>query len=100
MYQAKRVKVKLEMEIELNGGRRAKLNPKKSEEEEKGRNLFVLTESDPDMDFVHGLPENESSQRHCKVRRHFHHPKSLFSASFDASIQFQNQSPLSFSFCV
>lgn len=95
--------MKLEMEIELNGGRRAELNPKKSEEEEeeeKGRNLFVLTESDPDMDFVHGLPENESSQRHCKVRRHFHHPKSLFSASFDASIQFQNQSPLPFSFCV
>jgi len=46
---------------------------------EKGMNLFVLTKSDPDMEFVHGLPEHEGSKRHREVRRHFHHLSFFFS---------------------
>lgn len=29
--------------------------------------------SDPDMNFVHGLPEGESSQCHAKVGQNLHH---------------------------
>lgn len=49
---------------------------KQIEQSEGGKlnkNLFVLTESDPNMEFIHWLPEYEGPQRHCKERRHFHH---------------------------
>lgn len=42
-------------------------------EMEERRNLFVLMKGDPDVDFVHGLPENEGAQCHPEVRRHSHH---------------------------
>ena len=35
--------------------------------------LFVLVESNPDVDFVHSLPENEGTQRHSEEGCHFHH---------------------------
>jgi hypothetical protein len=46
--------------------------------DERGKNLFVLTKSDPDMDLIHGLPENESCQWHAEVRCNFHHSWSFF----------------------
>jgi len=67
----------------------------------KGKNLFVLMESDPDMDFVHGLPEHESTQRHREVRCHSHHLSSfssLFRFSFKSLLCYF--SLLSFFFCV
>ena len=45
-------------------------------------NLLVLVKSDPDMNFVHGLPEGESSQCHPKVGQHLHHLP-LFRCFFD-----------------
>lgn len=45
--------------------------------------LFVLVEGDPNVDFVHGLPEYEGTQCHCEVWRQFHH---LFVSSSSTSV--------------
>lgn len=44
----------------------------------EGGYLRVLTESDPHVNLVHGLPEHESGQRHPEKGRHSHHPDPYF----------------------
>lgn len=41
--------------------------------------LFVLMKGDPDVNFVHSLPEYEGTQCHCEVGRYFHHLLQLLS---------------------
>lgn len=36
-------------------------------------NLLVLMKGNPDVDFIHGLPEKEGAKCHPKECSHFHH---------------------------
>lgn len=42
-------------------------------EKEEVINLFVLMESDPNVELIHGFPEYEGTKGHGEVRTHFHH---------------------------
>ena len=44
----------------------------------EGIYLLVLVKGDPDMDFVHGLPEEEGPKRHREVGRYSNHPSTFF----------------------
>src|SRR5438034_1183217 len=47
--------------------------------------LLVLVEGDPDVDLVHGLPEEERPEGHREVGRHPHHLPLLRSHSLSGS---------------
>lgn len=64
------------------------LKEMRKKEKEAEEDLLILMKGDPDMEMVHGLPEDEGAQGHSEVGRHPHHlfSSALLSLSLSRSI--------------